>query len=317
VPDEFSNSGLEFLDLSENPLVSLPPIPFVLGVLKLNFTGISDLSGIVPARNNVRILHAVGNGISQLPLLPSLEELIVSGNNLTASPQFDCVGFMTPTIDLSFNKITKLPESTATFRLFDVSGNAIVSIPDRYFGTTSRLCFTDNPIEQSLASELNVVESLDIVGTQIEIGEPGKRVQEVLKNWTGEESTGIQTLYLNCDENVGYSEMIGMRPAMEDAIVIRQHFREGMGFFAIFDGHCGRMTARYAAAGFPSIFKEGEVSEERISQAFDRFHEQMISLNEMSGSTADLLFLEDKKATIAHLGDGKIAVFDVERNPTF
>jgi serine/threonine protein phosphatase PrpC/Leucine-rich repeat (LRR) protein len=315
LPAEFSRSALLLLDLSENPITSLPEIPIGLTTLKLNFCGISDLSPIIPARNHLRSLHAIGNGLTKLPTLPEIEELIVCGNDLTECPAFNCFGFATLTVDVSCNKLAELPEIAATFRLFDVSHNSISQIPTGLFDSTSRICLTDNPIEQVL--DVAVVEAVDTVGTKITVESPGKRVQEIVRNWEGAESSNPRDLYLEIDENVGYAEMIGARPTMEDAIIVRRNFRPGVDFFAVFDGHCGHSAARYAAAAFPALFKGIEITVESVRTVFDRFHSQLISLNDMSGCTVDLVFLEKTKVTIVHLGDGKVVIYDREGVPKF
>jgi serine/threonine protein phosphatase PrpC len=50
--------------------------------------------------------------------------------------------------------------------------------------------------------------------------------------------------------------MIGLYQRMEDAMIVRQHFRGGNAFYSVFDSHGGDRTARYAAAAFPALFAD-------------------------------------------------------------
>ena len=53
---------------------------------------------------------------------------------------------------------------------------------------------------------------------------------------------------------IGLSEMIGRRPTMEDAILIRGSFWDNESdLIGIFDGHGGVTTANLIAAKFPDI----------------------------------------------------------------
>jgi serine/threonine protein phosphatase PrpC/Leucine-rich repeat (LRR) protein len=314
VPTEFSTSGLELFDLSENPVSALPVIPFSLRTLKVNFCGISDFSGIVPPRNELRAFHACGNGMERLPPLPVIEELLVAGNNLKTIPLFEGSIVAPFLFDLSCNALTELPPVSALFRMFDASENQLTKVRDEYFENRSRLALSCNPIDEVLSgSALSCIESIDVVNTGIRLPELGSSVKEALANFEGKEPRDVRSLYIDCGRAVGYAEMLGLRAEMEDAIIVRQK----AGIYGVFDGHSGTLAARYAAASFAPLFMEGPITPAIVLTKLWLFQETLISANETSGTTMDLVFLEGSRALVAHLGDGKVAIFDDEGRLTF
>lgn len=317
VPPELSTSGLLVLDLSENPLVSLPRIPLSLISLKVNFCGISDFSEIIPVQNRLRSFHALGNGIEVLPPLPVVEELILAGNRIVTLPGF-AVNVYTPFIfDFSCNAITNIPEMSAYWQLFDIAGNSVSALPDSIFQGRSRLSLTGNPIGQTFHDLSQTIESIDISKTDISILSTGYSTQEIISDFMGDESTDERLVYFEYNTSVGYAEMLGLRQTMEDAMIIRQHYRGDAGLFAVFDGHGGDRVARSAAAAFPSLFIDKPFTSEIVSEVVSEFQKGLSAIGETSGATMELLFLEGNRALVAHLGDSKVVVFDSDGKATF
>jgi serine/threonine protein phosphatase PrpC len=317
VPPEFANSGLIVFDISENPLVEFPRIPFSLNCLKVNFCGISNFSEIIPPQNRLRSFHSIGNGMENLPILPVVEELIVAGNCIQTLPTFS-VNIYTPFIfDFSCNSITNIPEISAYWQLFDITNNCVSVVPDSIFRGRSRLSLTGNPINQIFNELSETIESIEINKTDIQIHSIGDSLQELISNFTGNESNDERFLYFEFNDSVGYAEMLGFRQNMEDAMIIRQHFRENSGLYAVFDGHGGERTARSAAAAFPLLFGNKSLTSESVLEIVDEFQRILVEIGESSGSTMDLLFLEGNRALISHLGDGKVVVFDAEGKARF
>jgi Leucine-rich repeat (LRR) protein len=58
--------------------------PKPLSILTVGFCELSHVTAIVHASNQLSLFHAIGNGIQALPPLPVVENLLVSGNSLTA-----------------------------------------------------------------------------------------------------------------------------------------------------------------------------------------------------------------------------------------
>ena len=88
IPSTFTDSYLEVLDLSENPIDHLPPIPSQLRELKINFCDFTDVSHFMPKYNSLVKLHAISNHLKSIPFIPNLEELLVACNDLTEFPEF-------------------------------------------------------------------------------------------------------------------------------------------------------------------------------------------------------------------------------------
>jgi serine/threonine protein phosphatase PrpC len=320
IPPELSTSGLQILDLSENPLTQLPRIPLSLITLKVNFCGISDFSEIIPLSNSLRVFHAVGNGIETVPSLPAVEELFLGSNSITAIPALNTNVYAPFVFDFSYNKITTIPPFSALLRLFDVTGNAITNFPDSLLDARSRLVLTGNPISRTfepLSPLLKSVETVDVAGTGIRFSTLGPSMQELITDFSGEEPDDVRRVYFEFDAAVGYAEMVGLRPTMEDGMIVRQHYRGDAGLYGIFDGHSGHKTARYAASAFPALFADKELTPAAVTEVVNQFQDTLISIGEPSGATMELLFLWDTHALISHVGDGKVAVFDRRGNVTF
>lgn len=313
IPVEFSKSCLTAFNISENPISVLPTVPLQLETLRINFCEFTDLSAFVPAFNSIKRLGVVGNKLTRLPPLPSVVEVFAASNNLTEIPEFQVDIFSPYVFDFSYNSITKIPPLLGLMRMFDVSHNNITDIPDELLKCRSRLTFVGNPIKRAIQSDdIGRVEALDVVETGIEIAEKveSEWLQELFLKYTDHESDDIRLLLLDVDDSVGYSEMLGLRPGMEDAIIVRRHFRDDTSLYAVFDGHSGRATARYAAIAFPALLKDRPISSDSVLSVINEFQEQLISINETSGSTMDLAFVTPTKLLLAHLGDGRIALYN-------
>lgn len=318
IPIELSkNSSLQLLDISENPIDHLPMLPYQLEVLKINFCGFEDITHFIPKMNQLKKLYMVANKVKEIPPMPYLEELLIAYNNISAMPKLT-VNFMNPmTIDVSHNQISQIEPIAAPCRLLDYSFNQISSITDAIFKGRSHICFKGNPIQKKFRMKsLQRTEALDIYQTKegptIELdGDLTDNAYEIVSKYTGSEvSENTVNIYFDCDDSIGYSEMVGCRSEMEDALIIRQHFKPGISLFGVFDGHGGSKSARYAAVSFPELLAPyDEITEEVINEVCAKFNEVLISTNDLSGTTMDLVRISGNNMKLSHLGDGKVLVY--------
>ena len=88
----------------------------------------------------------------------------------------------------------------------------------------------------------------------------------------------------------GHSSMQGVRPSMEDEVLIKENFRlsqpsphlpGALSFYAVFDGHGGRQAAIYTRDHLFSIFvqelEKGQPAEDALRKAFLETDEQFIA----------------------------------------
>ncbi|CAE7246706.1 unnamed protein product, partial [Symbiodinium sp. CCMP2456] len=112
---------------------------------------------------------------------------------------------------------------------------------------------------------------------------------------------------------VGFAEMSGWRPSMEDAHVI--HFRDTWGCFGIFDGHGGDQCSRFISRRFSEeLTKNGmPESDEAVTELALRLDKEFLDSNEPSGSTGTFVMLQAPSAPggkyqlrVGNIGDSRV-----------
>ncbi|ORY76960.1 hypothetical protein BCR37DRAFT_400654 [Protomyces lactucae-debilis] len=166
-PDELLQfSQLELLDLSGNPLCSLPA-DFAHKLPKLKVCFLSDCKFVTfPKLSECPVLEMVafkGNGMQTVPedaLPPSLRWLILTNNAITALPS--SIGRCTrlEKCMLAGNQLTDLPHSMANLKrlgLLRLSANKLASLPSWLFELPSLcwLAFAGNPCSQRSKARLS------------------------------------------------------------------------------------------------------------------------------------------------------------------
>jgi serine/threonine protein phosphatase PrpC len=81
-------------------------------------------------------------------------------------------------------------------------------------------------------------------------------MQKLISIFRNDESSDARLLHFDASASVVYAEMIGFRQTMEDAMIVRQHYRSDNAFYGVFDGHGGNRIARYTADAFPALFAD-------------------------------------------------------------
>lgn len=325
IPDTFTTSKLRSFDISENPISELPVIPDTLIELNISLCHFEDICGFIPNDNRLVSLHATGNNLTKLPELKGIELLLVAGNALTVFPplKLDCPVPMT--ISFAWNKLEQLPDDNRSkFLVLDLSHNRLTSIPHCYFTSAKESLKLDgNPIEQIISADLMAnIDSIDCLNTKITIeGSCSPLIREIVTNEPLPKPTSFSERTTPAVENavyilprgLAYSETIGGRVDMEDALIIRDEIFENVALITVFDGHGGRKAARLAAASFPEILaKKQSYDVEAIADLVQEFNNKLISINEVSGSTMEMIFInkKDRTADVYHLGDARCVMFD-------
>lgn len=321
IPDDFSSSHIISFDISENPIQTLPLIPRTLEDLRLSFTNINDLSVCIPPENKIVTLHANCLKLEELPSLPCIENLFVAVNRLTELPHITKRPYSQLNISASHNQISSIKFENNQYNLFDLSFNKLTVIPDSIFTMKSHIDLSSNPIQQDLPSEkLELIDCIDISHTQIKIiGDIPDLVREIVADTKPAVSPEVDenrvipatsSFVFDYDYSLGYSETIGMRNDMEDALVILQKLYDDVSMYAIFDGHGGKNVARFAAICFPEKFRQARsYSNDTVDRVIEEFHQTLVSTNETSGSTMEMIFIDHDKIYDSHIGDARFVLF--------
>ena len=311
LPEQLTMSGIKYLDISQNPIEELPQIPFCLETLRCNFCGIEDLGDAIPTVNSLQCLHAIGNELTYLPNMSEIVTLMVSHNNLMILPFINANIYVPVLIDASHNQIKTIPPLSSPFTLLDLSYNQLTSIPPSIFKYKSSIKLAGNDIDQEInISETTNLKALDVNRTKIKIkGEMPNDMEELVTAYNGETCKSTRHLMFS-GENIGYAEMIGRRPSMEDAIIVREDFKPGVHMVAVFDGHSGSSVARACAASIPDILiKEEKITQESIKKAIADINEILLAANELAGSTMELCVIDHGHLLISQLGDSRTVLF--------
>jgi len=125
--------------------------------------------------------------------------------------------------------------------------------------------------------------------------------------------------------NVGWSEMVGRRPTMEDQLCIAGQIgdpKHNMALFALFDGHCGRQSAAFAADHFKEhLLKNLNLT--TLESPLKSLVDALVSLNDAlreyadntdrairhSGATAIIVLIIGRQLYVANVGDASAIMY--------
>jgi len=124
----------------------------------------------------------------------------------------------------------------------------------------------------------------------------------------------------------GHCSMQGVRPTMEDAVVIESAFTldnsrctsSSLSLFAVLDGHGGELCAKFCAANLMSLLQKYLVSEESVTRALTlciaELDEQAIKFaKDASGSTACIILIDRSTHELwcCNVGDSRCILVDM------
>lgn len=178
--------------------------------------------------------------------------------------------------------------------------------------TLKILKLAGNPIKMEFDFTLVPhVDFLDIVGTSIKIRpDCTHRFSELAQDQTRDyERVGdISAKYFQVHSNTGYFEFIGVRPTMEDALIIRD-VKDGC-LVGVLDGHAGSKAATIGAYFIPNFFTKHP--EERglncIQEVLRQLNDKIKRMGLMDGATMALARIGRSEISVAHLGDARAMI---------
>ena len=341
VPDKFSTSNLRSFNISFNSLANIPPIPTSLSDFRASSCSLSDITSTILDDNKIIMLFIDNNNVYKLPKLPFIEILFASNNKLTKFPYISPPQGSTLIVDVSRNQIEgdissdiePLVKNSPTFSLLDLSHNKITKVPDSIYTKNSQIKLSHNPNMNGVITieQTKNINSIDISHTKIQVNSDSIQSHD-LREIVTNDSIEINREYLstltipftknlvfqyNDNDRVSFSEMLGDRSSMEDALIIRENYfddnNEKADLFCVFDGHGGTNAARFAAYGIPSIISPNVPKNKRGQALIDVAHhlnDILISTNEKSGTMflGAILDQNNKTINVVNLGDSRCLI---------
>jgi len=285
--------------------------------LRTLFLGYNQITSIDPklfeVLSELRELFLGGNNIKILPreigLLQELTDLSIGNNDISELPAEISKAHSLAVLSAWGNTLKHIPVTIVeltNLRSVDLTGNELSKLPAEAEKLTSLL-------ELSLAAN-----RIELDDQQVENMKQLKRVtldgNKLLDTQYGEFSN-LQLVKQSLRFTIGYADMTGRRPSMEDAILIYGGYRNkfDQDYVAIFDGNGGSQASAYAAsthykllqanldnsntdimdAIVSSIKKTNDIMENEFPRSF------------YEGTTALISFFIENKLYSANLGDSR------------
>ncbi|EAX85938.1 Leucine Rich Repeat family protein [Trichomonas vaginalis G3] len=311
LPKEIVNTKLKALLLGENPLSSLPKLPPTLNCISCNSCKFTEFPDVVYTLTKLTHVDFSCNQITCVATIPS----VFVNLNCNQIDSFPLIYKNTQTLLLAHNKLRSFKIAGKALVNCDVSHNMIKEIFLNPSNEIHVIKLAFNPLKYEI--DLNWfpnIDSLDICATKCRVlnMKDHKRLQEVAQDY--DDTDFIQkrnaTIKLfNCHKTVGYYEFIGVRPTMEDSLIMRQINKETR-LIAVLDGHAGNKTACVGAFYIPELFTKIGANA-LLNDIPAIIHELNLKIGKMGlkdGATLALAIVKPDEIGIAHLGDARCVV---------
>ena len=314
LPDAISNVNLTSLFISGNNISDLPELPKCLITLiasSCNFKQIPSSIFNVPRLSS---LDLSVNQISSIPVLPNIYKINLSMNKIDKVPTIpDKVN----NLDLAHNLIKSIDliGDFIMIQELNLSGNKLHSFNSSKLPILHTLKINNNkhlkmPFDFNMFPAIRI---LDISKTKIfiPIGTP---LPTSLKDLSTSKKKFVDSVnnevvrYIN-PKHAGYSEICGVRPTMEDAIIVRKNVVRGINMYSVIDGHAGIETATLAAHYIPYYFclsPNKTISD--LSFVFREVNKKLSEKCVKDGATIALALITSTEIGIAHLGDARALI---------
>ena len=306
IPMEILSSKIEFLNLTANPLKAIPRLPQTIKHLAVSYCGLTEIPDHVAQLPQLTNLFAAGNALSRVPSFVSVKMLFLSHNRIREWPASIDPGL--EMLDFSCNELTTVPPLAFEKLLdLDLSHNRLTAIPQLQCPALNTLKLAHNPIEAEVeAATFNKLLHMDIVGTKIKL--TGKCT---IREWFSSDPTltNVHAKYIYSSPKVAECETRGVRPSMEDAIMVHKDILPGLDIYAVFDGHGGFNTAVYGTKVLKNLIKASQgfqFTTTSITQLIQKMTEEIMKRKFTDGSTMACGFVCQGRLISAHIGDARL-----------
>lgn len=337
--DSISNlKSLKVLLLACNSLKSLINFDkMVLEDFRIGGNKIKEISESLCEIQSLTRLEVAYNRIEELPKnfgnLKNLSVLNIAGNKIKVIPE-EFKNFQSlQMIHLGDNDITSLPFGIDTFpklTYFSCWGNNLKE-------------FSHKDVEKLRTFDVSLNKNLkcDIEKLQEVIDKNELAFAQYCQNTIDYYNVKVFQITPSARYNVGIYEMLGLRPSMEDHTSIRgKLYGENVDFYAVYDGHAGKLTSAYASKRLPQIILDSfeqnilyyymndftSLSQKLYSMKFSEIkkydpvkilrssikqvNEEIKQKGYEDGSTAVMALIYHNECIIANVGDSRCVLCD-------
>jgi len=308
LPNSIVSSRIQVLSISNNPISDLPPLPSTLQILLAHKCSFCVIPDCLSSLSHLNSLDMSENELSEIPYLPKLETIRVSCNNIRTIPDMPSA----LDVDLSHNRLfnvimSHFPKVVS----LDLSHNNIKCIESTETQCLEILKMSHNPISGDFSlSFFPKMLSLDFVQTDVNIIDVPKTVKHMI---TSNSNLFINTVpsYLRyiSDFNIGYSDTIGCRDAMEDSMIIYRNICKDVDVFAIVDGHAGSNSSSLISYSIPFFLKKSKtIDRNTICQCFDSINQALRNSKVRDGAVISLIVKKGNFIISFNIGDSRAII---------
>ncbi|EAY02887.1 Leucine Rich Repeat family protein [Trichomonas vaginalis G3] len=312
LPDEIGEIlNLQTLLLNENPISSLPQLPNSLVTLACCKCQFHEIPDSVHHLHSLKCLDFSCNRIKSISNLPEVPYINISCNLISSLPTLP-VSIVN--IHASHNKLRKfiLEKDYKLLQEIDISHNRLTQVVLRQLDMLKSLKLAFNPLKIEIDfSKFPMIDCIDVVQTECTFSAtsaPPTKMRELVYHdpeWFSR-LTSAQFKLFEC-QKAGYSEQCGIRPSMEDALIIRTD--PSPAIYGVVDGHAGFRTSNLAAYLLPMYFaKHDNKSVSGMAEVIRKLNDQLRKLEVKDGATLVVTIVTPTEIGCAHVGDARALV---------
>jgi serine/threonine protein phosphatase PrpC len=317
LPPEIADSQIQELYLSQNPISVLPKLPDTIHVLECCHCKFARFPEVFLPDRFLRVVNFSSNQLTKLPFFPAATEVNLALNKLDVIPP---IPPQVRKLDLSHNRLHKFALAKQ-FVDVDLSHNSfkdIEIVDDDGCPELRSLKLSHNPKCQFVLSFplFPKLTHIDFCATNCShpFPVPDERLAELVvstRQYYELDKNGCLRLY---PTHVGYSESIGPRDTMEDALIFQESKRPGkFSFYGVVDGHAGDRTAHIVGHYLPTMFAQlGGKEVDDIVPAFEQLQGLLDKHKVVDGCAVAVAMIRGTELGVAHVGDVRILLVSTD-----
>lgn len=316
IPPQIADSSLYFLNLSQNPLESVPTFPNTIQRLYLAQCNLTIFPEKISKLTKLQYLDISCNSIDVFP--PEIKCIFINAscNNIS---RFPVLSDAVKIADFSFNQLTKVEINSqfSSLQELDVSHNSLNYLNICPLRNLQILKLSHN---EYLNTNLDLAKyaslaTLDITSTNVyvDVDDPEDCALRDLFCDRPFEKFIQKQFHFDHNTYFGYSEMKGSRETMEDALIVRTNVIQGYDVFAVLDGHAGTDSCSFIAKTLPNMIAElPNISTEAISNKIIECNDLLRAKLYKDGTTLNMIVKKGKHILCFNVGDSRAIVVKMD-----